>query len=65
MQPALKDYGVNIKKTSLYRDRTTVIAITKNPVLHSQTKYIAVKYYFIREHVQNESIDIQYVSTKQ
>lgn len=56
---------MDIKKTSLYYDSTSAIAITTNLVLHSRTKHIEVKYHFIREYIQNEKINIQYCSTKQ
>lgn len=36
-----------------------------NLILHSRTMHIEVKYLFIREHVQDGNVDIQYVSTEE
>ena len=63
MHHTLEDYGLIFSKTPLYYDTTNAISISKNPVLHSRTKHIEVQYHFIREHVQNGDVDIQYIST--
>jgi hypothetical protein len=36
-----------------------------NPVEHSRTKHIAIRYHFLRDHQQNGDIEIAYVSTKE
>lgn len=38
--------------------------MAKNPVFHSRTKHIDVKYNFIREAVENGVIEIKYCSTQ-
>ena len=63
MQHTLENYGLIFSKTPLYCDSTNAISISKNPVLHYRTKHIEVRYHFIREHVQNGDVGIQYVST--
>jgi hypothetical protein len=36
-----------------------------NPVEHSRTKHIAIRYHFLRDHQQKRDIEIAYVSTKE
>jgi hypothetical protein len=36
-----------------------------NPVEHSITKHIAIRYHFLRDHQQRGDIEIAYVSTKE
>ena len=33
----------------MFCDNTSVINISKNPVMHSKTKHIAIKYHFVKE----------------
>nr|GEY58651.1 retrovirus-related Pol polyprotein from transposon TNT 1-94 [Tanacetum cinerariifolium] len=39
------------------------IAISCNPVQHSRTKHIAVRYQFIKEHVEKGTIELYFVKT--
>nr|GEW39971.1 hypothetical protein [Tanacetum cinerariifolium] len=39
------------------------IAISCNPVQHSRTKHIAVRYHFIKEHVEKVTIELYFVKT--
>ena len=41
------------------------INISKNPVMHSKTKHIAIKYHFLRELVQDEKVRLEYVNSKE
>lgn len=52
------------KGPPIYCDITSAISIAKNPMFHSRTKDIEIKYHFIREHVQG-GIDIQDIPTDQ
>ena len=40
------------------------INLTKNPIQHSHTKQIEIRYHFIRDHVQKGDIELDFVSTK-
>ena len=40
----------------MFCDNTSAINISKNPVMHSKTKHIAIKYHFVRELVQDKEI---------
>lgn len=59
----LLDYGLNLDKIHIYCDNTSAIAITENPVQHSRTKHIDVRYHFIREHVMEGTIELHFVPT--
>ncbi|GJY33441.1 retrovirus-related pol polyprotein from transposon TNT 1-94 [Tanacetum coccineum] len=59
----LKDYGFYFNKIPIYCDSKSAIAISCNPVQHSRTKHIAVCYHFIKEHVENGTIELYFVKT--
>ena len=49
----------------IFCDNTSVINIYKNPVMHSKTKNIPIKFHFLREHVTEKNIRLEYVETKE
>ncbi|GKE64743.1 retrovirus-related pol polyprotein from transposon TNT 1-94, partial [Tanacetum coccineum] len=59
----LKDYGCHFNKIPIYCDSKSAIAISCNPVQHLRTKDIAVRYHFIKEHVEKGTIDVYFVKT--
>ena len=50
--------------TPIFCDNTNAINISKNPVMHSKTKHIPIKFHFLREHVIEKNIKLEYVETK-
>ena len=46
-------------------DNTSAINISKNPVMHSKTKNIPIKFDFLREQVTEKNIKLEYVETKE
>ncbi|KAJ9552775.1 hypothetical protein OSB04_016820 [Centaurea solstitialis] len=60
----LQDYDIQLSKIPIYCDNTSAIAIANNPVLHSKTKHIEVRYHFIRDHVMNADIELHFVPTE-
>ncbi|GJW36129.1 hypothetical protein Tco_0059049 [Tanacetum coccineum] len=64
MRTQLKDYGFNYNKIPLYCDSQSAIAISCNPVRHSRTKHINVRYHFIKEHVERSIIEMYFVRTE-
>ncbi|GJR19466.1 hypothetical protein Tco_0967993 [Tanacetum coccineum] len=48
----------------MYCDSKSAIAISCNPVQHSRTKHINIRYHFIKEHVENETVEIYFVGTE-
>nr|GEZ84549.1 retrovirus-related Pol polyprotein from transposon TNT 1-94 [Tanacetum cinerariifolium] len=63
MQTQLTDYGFHINKISIYCDSKSAIAISYNPIQHSRTKHIDVRYHFIKEHVEKGTIELYFVKT--
>jgi hypothetical protein len=47
----------------IHCDNTSAISMSKNPVLHSKTKHIPIKYHFLREHVTNQIVQVHYIPT--
>nr|GFA64356.1 copia protein [Tanacetum cinerariifolium] len=63
MRTQLTDYGFHFNKIPIYCDLKSAIAISCNPVQHSITKDIAVRYHFIKEHVEKGTIELYFVKT--
>ncbi|GJW96538.1 reverse transcriptase domain-containing protein [Tanacetum coccineum] len=59
----LADYDVLYDKVPIFCDNTSAIAISNNPVLHSRTRHIDIRYYFIRDHILKGDIKLHFVPT--
>nr|GEY95519.1 hypothetical protein [Tanacetum cinerariifolium] len=59
----LTDYGFHFNKIPIYCDSKSAIAISCNPVQHSRTKHIVVRYHFIKEHMEKGLIELYFVKT--
>ncbi|WVZ52605.1 hypothetical protein U9M48_003649 [Paspalum notatum var. saurae] len=51
-------------KIPLLVDSTSAISIAKNPVLHSRTKHIDVRFHFLRDHYEKGDIDLVHVASE-
>ena len=61
----LKDIGIEFTKPFIiYYDNTSIVSMSKNPILHSKTKNISIKYHVLREKTTTKEIRLEYVSTK-
>jgi hypothetical protein len=60
----LSDFGEECSHVPLMCDSTTAISVAKNPVLHSRTKHIEVRYHFLRDNVEKGNIDLIHVPTE-
>ncbi|GJU74097.1 retrovirus-related pol polyprotein from transposon TNT 1-94 [Tanacetum coccineum] len=47
----MKSQLSHYKMVAIFCDNTSAIAISNNPVLHSRTKHIDIRYNFIRDHI--------------
>nr|GEZ14823.1 retrotransposon protein, putative, unclassified [Tanacetum cinerariifolium] len=58
------DYGFYFDKIPMYCDSKASIAILCNPVQHSRTKHIDVRYHFIKEKVEKGIVELFFVRTE-
>ncbi|GJY42800.1 retrovirus-related pol polyprotein from transposon TNT 1-94 [Tanacetum coccineum] len=58
------NYGFHFDKIPMYCDSKAAIAISCNPVQHSRTKHIDVRYHFIKEQVEKGIVELFFVGTK-
>jgi hypothetical protein len=52
MRQTLRDYGYKLSKVPLLCDNESAIRMADNPVEHSRTKHIDIRYHFLRDHQQ-------------
>ncbi|KAJ9565746.1 hypothetical protein OSB04_001712 [Centaurea solstitialis] len=64
MRTQLRDYGYNFNHIPIYCDSKSAIAITCNPVQHTRTKHIDIRYHFIKDHVERGTIELYFVNTE-
>ncbi|GKC37548.1 hypothetical protein Tco_1049932, partial [Tanacetum coccineum] len=64
MRTQLLDYRYKYNRIPMYRDSKSAIAISCNPVQHSKTKHIDIRYHFIKEHVEKGTVEIYFVGTE-
>ncbi|GKC17471.1 hypothetical protein Tco_1014253 [Tanacetum coccineum] len=50
--------------TAMSTAEADAIAISCNPVQHSRTNHINIRYHFIKEHVEKGTIELYFVGTK-
>nr|AAX96236.1 retrotransposon protein, putative, Ty1-copia sub-class [Oryza sativa Japonica Group]ABA92692.1 retrotransposon protein, putative, Ty1-copia subclass [Oryza sativa Japonica Group] len=60
----LKDYGLTFEKVTLFCDNTSAINIAKNPIQHSRTKHIDIRFHFLRDHVEKGDVELLFLDTK-
>jgi hypothetical protein len=65
MRQTLRDYGYKLTKVPLLCDNESAIRMADNPVEHSPTIHIAIRYHFLRDHQQKGDIEIAYGNTKE
>nr|GEW33187.1 putative ribonuclease H-like domain-containing protein [Tanacetum cinerariifolium] len=64
MRSQLSDYGLAFNKIPMYCDNKNAIALCCNNVQHSRSKHINIRYYFIKEQVENKVIELYFVNTE-
>nr|GEV62417.1 hypothetical protein [Tanacetum cinerariifolium] len=64
MRSQLLDYGLAFNKIPMYCDNKSAIALCCNNVQHSRSKYIDIRYHFIKEQVENGVIELYFVNTE-
>ena len=62
----MKDIGIRFTEPIIiYCDNTSTINMSKNPILHSKTKHIAIKYHVLKDKALEKEIILEYISTKE
>ena len=62
----MKDLGIQITEPiSIMCDNTSAINISKNPIMHSRTKHIAIRYHFLKEKVAEGEVKLEFVPTSE
>nr|GEY42932.1 hypothetical protein [Tanacetum cinerariifolium] len=64
LRTQLTDYLFHFDKIPMYCDSKATIAISCNPVQHSRTKHIDVRYHFIKEKVEKGIVELFFVETE-
>jgi hypothetical protein len=64
MQTQLRDYGYTFNKIPILCDNKSAIAISANPVQHSKTKHIDIRYHFLKHHVEEGNVEMYFVNTQ-
>jgi hypothetical protein len=59
----MSDFCEEYTHVPLECDSTSAISVAKNPVLHSKTKHIEVRYHFLRDNVEKGKIALIHVLT--
>ena len=64
MKKLLSDYGTTQDTIVVYCDNSSAIDISKNPIQHSKTKHIEIRYHFIRDLVERKIVSLGYIPTE-
>ncbi|KAI3795248.1 hypothetical protein L1987_37897 [Smallanthus sonchifolius] len=65
IQNQMLDYGMTFMQTPFHIDNMSAISITNNPVQHSKTKHIDIRYHFIRDQAEKKRIVLSKVHTNE
>ncbi|KAH9706497.1 hypothetical protein KPL70_012225 [Citrus sinensis] len=65
IQRLLEELGHKQQKIPVFCDSQSALHIARNPAFHSRTKHIGVQYHFVREVVEDGSVDLQKIHTKE
>jgi ATP-binding cassette subfamily B (MDR/TAP) protein 1 len=63
IQRLMEELGHVQQKIVVYCDSQSALHIARNPAFHSRTKHIGVQYHFVREVVEEGSVDMQKIHT--
>nr|GEW28750.1 retrovirus-related Pol polyprotein from transposon TNT 1-94 [Tanacetum cinerariifolium] len=64
LRTQLTYYGFHFDEIPMYCNSKAAIAISCNPVHHSRTKHIDVRYHFIKEHVEKGNVGLFFFETE-
>ena len=58
-------FDKELRPTFIYCNNQSCIRLYENPIFHDKSKYIEIKYHFIRYYVQRGVVELQYISTEE
>lgn len=62
----LKDLMLSQEEaTTIYCDNRSTICLSKNPIMHSRSKHIELKYHFVREMVTQKQVKLEFCGTQE
>ena len=56
-------HNSQVEPITIYEDNQSAICIARNPHCHNKTKHVDIKYHYIRDKVQDATIELQYCPT--
>jgi hypothetical protein len=56
-------FSSELEPTVIHCDNQSCIKLTENPVFHDRSKHIEMRYHYVRDMVQKNVLNIQYVPT--
>ena len=59
----LRDLGIETQPPTLWTDSQGCIQVSKDPVKHWKLKHIDTRYHFVRDHIQEGEVKINFVGT--
>jgi hypothetical protein len=66
MKQTLQDIKIIFEEpTIIHCDNISAISLSKNPVQHSKSKHILIKYHYLRDRAENKDIKLEYVPTQE
>ncbi|GJY96018.1 hypothetical protein Tco_0512379, partial [Tanacetum coccineum] len=63
IQNQMMDYGFNFMNTKIHIDNKSTLSVIKNPVAHSRTKHIEIRFHFIRDCYEKRLIEVIKIHT--
>ncbi|PKU70954.1 Retrovirus-related Pol polyprotein from transposon TNT 1-94 [Dendrobium catenatum] len=65
LRKLLKEIGYSqVETTKIYVDNKSAIALSKNPVYHKRNKHIDVRFHYIRDHIKDKEVQVEYVKSE-
>ena len=64
MNKLLHDYGISQDTMRVFCDNTSAINLSKNPVQHSKSKHIKIRYHFILDLVEEKIVWLEFINTE-
>ncbi|KAJ9542854.1 hypothetical protein OSB04_029360 [Centaurea solstitialis] len=59
-----EDYGYTFDKIPILCDSKSAIAISANPVQHSKTKHIDIRYHFLKHYLEEGNVEMNFVNAE-